>query len=56
MTQLSERLCFNLSDTLTGYVEFLSDLLERALSAVIETETKADDLLLTVGKRLKHFI
>ena len=30
MTQLTQRLCLNLADTLASYVEFLANLLEGA--------------------------
>ena len=44
MTQLTQRLCLDLADTLTSYVEFLADLLEGAGMAVLDTEAQAQML------------
>lgn len=39
MTQLTQRLCLDLADTLTSYVEFLADLLEGAGMAVLDARS-----------------
>ena len=54
MTQLPERLRLDLTDSLTGDVKFLSDLLEGSGSSVIETEAEPENLLFPLGQRSKH--
>ena len=53
MTELSERLGLDLTDTLTGDVELLADLLKGAASAVLKTEAQAQDLL-SLGVRVSR--
>ena len=47
VTELSERLCLDLTDTLTGDIKLLTYLLKRSVSSVIESETELDNVLLT---------
>ena len=54
MTQLTQRLCLNLADTLASYVEFLADLLKGAGMAVLDAEAQAQNLFLTRRQSLKH--
>ena len=53
MTKLSERLCLDLSDTLTSDVELLSNLLKCAGSTVLKTESELDNLLFSGGKSMQ---
>ena len=55
MAKLSERLGFDLTDTLTRNVEFLADFLKGAGTAVIQTEPQAKDLLFSLCQRAQHF-
>ena len=47
MTELAQRLGFDLADTLSGNVKFLADLFKSTGAAVIETEAELDNVLLT---------
>ena len=51
VAELAQRLGFDLADTLTGDIELLADLLQRAGAAVLKAEAQAQDLLLTRGQR-----
>ena len=48
MTQLPKCFRLNLTDSLTGYVKFLSNFFQCPGTPVIETETQAQNLLLPV--------
>ena len=50
MTQFTQSLRFDLTDTLSCNVEFFSNFLESSGTAVIQSETKTENLLLTVSK------
>src|SRR5262249_49780796 len=54
MTQLAERLRFDLPDPLAGDGEALTDLFERVLAAVADAEAHLDHLLLARRQRLEH--
>ena len=54
MTQLRHRPGLDLANALTGEVEVLADLFERARTAVLETETKPYDLLLPIAQLDQH--
>src|SRR5215831_6356661 len=54
MTQLAQRLGFDLADTLAGYRERLADLFERMLGAVFQAKAHLDDLLFARGERSQH--
>src|SRR5579872_363493 len=45
MTQLAQRLGFDLANAFAGHPERLANFLERPLRAVLDTKTHADDLL-----------
>ena len=50
MSQLTERLCLDLSDTLSCDLELLSNLLEGSGSAVLKTKAKLYNLLFSGGQ------
>ena len=54
VSELAKCFCFYLSYTLTGDLELSSNLLECSRSAVLESESELDNLLLTRGERLKN--
>jgi hypothetical protein len=45
-TKLAQRLGFNLPDSLTGYVKFLTDLFEGMLALAADAEAQPDHLFL----------
>ena len=51
MAQLTQSLCFNLADTLAGYVKLLSDLFQRVVGVHTDTETHTQDAFFTRGQR-----
>src|SRR5687768_17445487 len=53
VSELPERLRFDLADSLAGDVERASDLLERVLGAVADSEAHLQDLLLARRERLQ---
>ena len=53
MAKLAQRLRLNLTDTLTSNVELLSNLLKRALAAILQAKAQRKHLLFTRGKRIK---
>ena len=53
MTELTKRLCLDLTDTLTRDVKLLTNLLKRSRSSVVKTEAELDDMLLTGRERMK---
>ena len=53
MTELSESLCLDLTDTLTGDIELLTNLLEGMGSAVLKAVTKLEDLILTGSESIE---
>ena len=55
MTQFAESLRLDLTDTLTGNVKFLTNFFQCSGSAILKTETKDQNLLLTLGQCTKHF-
>ena len=55
MTQLAERLCLNLSDTLSCYVKFLTNFLKSSCLAIIKTKTKLDYITFSFCKRSHRF-
>src|SRR5262245_32827585 len=54
MTQLAERLRFDLADALARDSEALTYFLERVLAAVADAEPHLDHLLLARRQRLQH--
>ena len=54
MTELSESLCLDLSDTLSGNVKLLAHLFKSTGTAVLKTESETEHLFLTLGKGGKH--
>src|SRR5271156_1704684 len=54
MTQLAERLRFDLADALARHFEVLADFLERVVALLADTEAHAEDLLLARRERLQH--
>ena len=50
MTELTECFRLNLTDTLSGYVKFLTDFLKGSGTSIIETKTEAEYLLLSFGQ------
>lgn len=51
MAELSKRFRLNLTDTLSCNVELFTNLFEGSRTAVIESETETQNLLLTVSQR-----
>ena len=56
MSELSECLCFYLSDSLTGYVELCTYLLERARSAVLKAEAELKNMLFSGSECVQDFV
>ena len=56
VTELAERLGFDLTDSLTGNVKFLADLLQRPGTTVVQPETELDNVLLSGGKGVQFFL
>src|ERR1700691_3268027 len=54
MTQLAQRLGFDLADALAGYLEALADFFQRVLGAVFQAETHLDDTLFARSKRTQN--
>ena len=54
MTQLAQRLGFNLPDALARYLEALAHFFERMLGAVFEAEAHLDDALLARRERAQN--
>src|SRR5712664_4816006 len=54
VTQLAERLGFDLADALASEGERLSHFFERVLPAVFQPEAHLDDLFLARGERLQY--
>ena len=51
MAELSKRFRLNLTDALSCNVELFTNLFEGSRTAVIESETETQNLLLTVSQR-----
>ena len=56
MAKLTKRFCFNLTDTLTGNVEFLTNFFQRTCTSIIQAETKSQHLLLTFGQGSENLL
>ena len=54
MTQLAQRLCFNLTNTFACDCERLSYFFKRVLAAVLQPEAHLDHLLFPRSQRAKH--
>ena len=54
MTKLTKRLCLDLSDTLSGDLKLLTNLLEGSGTTVLKSETKLNYLLLSGSKSVKN--
>ena len=50
VTELAERFCFDLTDTLAGNIELATHFLQGAGTAVIQAETKLDNVCFTFGQ------
>ena len=55
MTQFAQCLCFDLTDTFTGNVEFLTYFFQRTCASVIQSETKTQYLLLSLCQCTQYF-
>ena len=53
VTELTERLCLDLTDTLTGDIKLLTDLFKRSRSAVVKTESQLYNVLLAGSQGVK---
>ena len=53
VTELSESLCLDLTDTLTGDVKLLAYFLKSSCATVVKSETELDDVLFSGGKGVK---
>src|SRR5215470_3269902 len=56
MSELPQRLGFDLPDALPGHREVLADLFQRVLAAVAEAEAQAQHLLLARRERVEHLV
>src|SRR5262245_11394121 len=57
MTELSQGLCLDLTDTLAGHGKMLADLFERVLgTGISESETHLDHLFFTRRQRSEHLV
>ena len=56
MAEFPERLCLNLTDTLSCYIKLSSDFFQRAGAAVIHAEPEAEHFLFSLCQGIKHFI
>ena len=54
MSELTQRFGFDLSDPLSRYLELLADFLERSRSAVVQTESEPEHLLLARRQSAEH--
>ena len=54
MTQFTERLGLNLTNTLTSYIEFLSHFLKGSGPAVIKSEPELENLLLSFRQSIQY--
>lgn len=52
VSQLSERLCFDLTDALTRNRKILAYFFESVLASVLQSEAHLDDLLFARAQRL----
>ena len=55
MTQFAQCLCFDLTDTFTGNVEFLTYFLQSTGPSVIQTETESQYFLFSLCQSTQHF-
>ena len=51
MSELSERLCLNLTYPLTGYVKLLADFFKSSGSAVVQAKSQTENLFLSRRER-----
>src|SRR5437588_12453087 len=56
MTQLTQSLRLDLTNTLTRYMELLANLLESAAAAIIQTKAQLQHLALAFGQAVKHIL
>ena len=54
MAELAQRLCLNLTDTLSGNIKFFSHLFQSAGASVIKTESETKNLLLSFCQGSKN--
>ena len=54
MAQFSQRLCFDLTDTLARNSKFASHFLKRTCLAIVKTKAQTKHLLLARGQRIQH--
>ena len=56
MTQFSQRLRFDLSNSLTGHVELFADFFQSMIRIHVDTKTHAQHLRLSCGEAAKHVL
>ena len=56
MAELAQRLCLDLSDTLSGNVKFLADFFKSPGSSVVETESESEHFLLSLCQCSQDFL
>ena len=56
MAELTERLGFNLADTFSCYIKFLTNFLQCSGTSVIQAETESQYFLFSLCQCSKYFI
>src|SRR5579884_1984983 len=56
MTQLTQSLGLDLTNTFTRYMELLANLLERATAAIVQTKAQLQYFALALGQAIKHIL
>src|SRR5579863_8797921 len=56
VTELAQRLCFDLANPLTRHVELLADFLERVIGAHLDAEAHAQHLRFARRQRIEHVL
>ena len=56
VTELAKCLCLDLTNTLTGDVEFLTNLFKRAGATIFKTKAKLKYVLLSGGEGVQDFV
>ena len=55
MTQFTQCFGFDLTDTLSCNVEFLTNFLKGTCTSVVQSETQSQDFLFSLGKSSENF-